>query len=95
MDVAQVALQLCDAHTGQRNSVMSIDHDHRARLGVMRLTENLRRCRVRKQGVLKRKYVLVHVEVRNGFLAEVRIEHEGLMPMNGGRSTQHVQDALA
>ena len=41
MEIAQVILQLCDAHTCQGNCVMSIYHDYSSCLGVMRLTKNL------------------------------------------------------
>jgi hypothetical protein len=41
MEIAQMSLQLCDAHTYEGDSVVSIYHDYRSCLGVMRLTKNL------------------------------------------------------
>ena len=69
-------LQLRDGHAYKSNRVLRIDHDYRACLGVMRLTQHLRSCVIREQGVIKRKYVLIDVVVLDRFLAEIRIEHQ-------------------
>src|SRR5262245_34343869 len=69
-------LQLCDCHASESNRVVSVYPDHRARAGVMCLTEHLRRCRVGEERMIKRKRILIGVEVRDGFLTQAFIEHE-------------------
>ena len=76
MEVAHVSLQLCHRHTGQRDRVARINHDHRSRREVMRLIENLLCRRVRKHCVIKRNHVLAYFEVRDRFFPKTRVEDE-------------------
>jgi hypothetical protein len=49
---------------------MRVYDDHRAKAGVMRLTEYLRRCVLGEQSLIKRKMILIGVEVCDRFLPE-------------------------
>ena len=63
-------MQLRNRHTCQRNCVVSVNRDDRPRTGVVRLAEDLRSGRVRKQCVIKTKHVLVNIEVLDRVLTE-------------------------
>jgi hypothetical protein len=41
VEVAQVNLQLREVHAGQCNSIVCIDHDNRASVGIVCLTKYL------------------------------------------------------
>jgi hypothetical protein len=49
---------------------MRIYDNHRAKAGVMRLTEYLRRCVLGEQSMIKRKVILIGVEVCDRFRTE-------------------------
>ena len=72
-------LQLCDCHTSKCDSVMRVYDDHRAKAGVMRLTEYERRCGLCEQSVIKRKLILIGVEVFDRFLTEALIEYKSIV----------------
>ena len=55
---------------------MRVYDDHRAKAGVMRLTEYERRCGLCEQSVIKRKQILIWAEVRDGYLTKALIEHK-------------------
>lgn len=63
------SLQLRDCHTSKCDGVMGVYDDHGASAAVMRLTEYLHRRVVREQSMIKRKLILIDVEVCDRFLA--------------------------
>ena len=73
------SLQLCDRHTNKRDSVMRVRDDHRASAGVMRMTEHERRCGLCEQSVIKRKLILIGVEVCDSYLTEALIEYKSFV----------------
>ena len=57
---------------------MRVYDDLRAKAGVMRLTENERRCGLCEQSVIKRKLILIDIEVCDRFLTEALIEYKSI-----------------
>src|SRR5262249_20997692 len=74
MEVA--TLQLRYLHARKRNRVMSVNHDDRPCLGIVRLTKNLCSRLVRKQRVIEGDHILTGVEILDRFLAETWVEHK-------------------
>jgi len=64
------SLQLCDRHISKFDSVMRVYDDLRAKAGVMGVTQYKRRCVLREQSLIKRKLILIGVEVCDRFLTE-------------------------
>ena len=58
---------------------MRVYDDHRAKAGVMRLTEYERRCGLREQSVIKLKLILIWVEVCDRYLTEALIEYKSIV----------------
>ena len=58
---------------------MRVYDDHRAKAGVMRLTEYERRCGLCEQSVIKRKLILIGVEVCDRFVTEALIEYKSIV----------------
>jgi hypothetical protein len=57
---------------------MRVYDDHRAKAGVMRLTEYLRRRVLGEQRMIERKVILIGVEVCDRFLTEAWIEYKSI-----------------
>ena len=62
---------------------MRVYDDHRAKAGAMRLTEYERRCGLREQSVIKRKLILIGVEVCDRFVTEALIEYKSIVSWPG------------
>src|SRR5262249_62272010 len=73
------SLQLCDCHTSKCDSVMRVYDDHRASAGIVRLTEYLRGRVLGEQSMIKRKVILIGVEVCDRFLTEAWIEYKSIV----------------
>ena len=58
---------------------MRVYGDHRAEAGVMRLTEYERRCGLCEQSFIKRKLILIGVEVCDRFVTEALIEYKSIV----------------
>jgi len=58
---------------------MRVYDDHRAKAGVMGLTEYERRCGLCEQSFIKRKLILIWVEVCDRFLTEALIEYKSIV----------------
>jgi len=58
---------------------MRVYDDHRAKAGVMRLTEYECRRGLREQSVIKRKLILIWVEVCDRYLTEALIEYKSIV----------------